>query len=477
MANQAPLLPGKSASFAHKESDWHDRGGPGSPSVNTISEETVEEEPKGDGRPDRSLSQVLDEVDSFLEKLPPVASNSDDSMEIPDSVEILSKMVESMIEKCSYPRDGKSNLCHDSNDRDLFDAISRLSKLTDRLGEVSRPSPTTSSSLNRTSAVLQRAMLYLEDELRTMLENPKDGGGGRSDRHHHTSDNNINQKHSKSTAKHLSFNNHSNQHEPIEHKAEPELGGLEEETFPGFAPDVVHRMNRIAMAMIHSGYENECCIVYSIMRRNAFKSALIDLGFEIISIDDLQKMQWISLEDEIASWIGIVKECSTNLFVEEWKLSESVFSNHPEVSRRLFGSLARAVCVQFLNFAEAAVMTKRSAEKLFKFLDMYEAIRDLGSSVFRNGGDRESSEEEELRLEIDAAKAQIGETAVSMFGELENSIQSDNGRTPVPSGAVHPLTRYTMNYLEYACVYKETLEQVGMGWIQGACGKKLSLKF
>ncbi|KAK3220737.1 hypothetical protein Dsin_014707 [Dipteronia sinensis] len=39
--------------------------------------------------------------------------------------------------------------------------------------------------------------------------------------------------------------------------------------------------------------------------------------------------------------------------------------------------LAAAVVVWFLNFSEAVVMTKRSAEKLFKFLDMYETLRDL----------------------------------------------------------------------------------------------------
>lgn len=30
----------------------------------------------------------------------------------------------------------------------------------------------------------------------------------------------------------------------------------------------------------------------------------------------------------------------------------------------------------------------------------------------------------------------------------------------MPGGAVHPLTSYTINYLKYACEYKETLEQV-----------------
>ncbi|KAE8698866.1 hypothetical protein F3Y22_tig00110597pilonHSYRG00977 [Hibiscus syriacus] len=54
----------------------------------------------------------------------------------------------------------------------------------------------------------------------------------------------------------------------------------------------------------------------------------------------------------------------------------------------------------------------------------------------------------------------IGEATVSIFCELENSIKSDNGRIPVANGAVHPLTRYTMYYLKYACDYKDTLEKI-----------------
>ena len=98
-------------------------------------------------------------------------------------------------------------------------------------------------------------------------------------------------------------------------------------------------------------------------------------------------------------------------------------------------------------------MTKRSAEKLFKFLDMYEALRDLDSQM-------EEAEGDDLKGEVEAARSRLGEAAVGIFSDLENSIKSDSGKTPVPGGAVHPLTRYVMNYLKYACEYKKTLEEV-----------------
>ncbi|XP_076960195.1 exocyst complex component EXO70C1-like [Bidens hawaiensis] len=47
-----------------------------------------------------------------------------------------------------------------------------------------------------------------------------------------------------------------------------------------------------------------------------------------------------------------------------------------------------------------------------------------------------------------------------MFCDLEKSIRQDAAKTPVPGGAVHPLTRYVLNYLKYACDYGNTLDQI-----------------
>ncbi|KAI3884669.1 hypothetical protein MKW92_014854 [Papaver armeniacum] len=201
---------------------------------------------------------------------------------------------------------------------------------------------------------------------------------------------------------------------------------------------------RFAKAMISGGYEAECCQVYSITRRIFFEESLNKMGFEKISIDDVQKMQWESLESEISTWIKMFKRCITIYFLGEKKLCEAVFSNYPRVADNLFSNLTRGIIIQLLNFAEV-------------FLDMYETLRDLipaMDEVFFY----ESSME--LKAKISSARCRLGEAVVSIFCDLENSIKSDTGKTHVPGGAVHPLTRYTMNYLKYTCEYKDTLEQV-----------------
>ncbi|XP_030491260.2 exocyst complex component EXO70C1 [Cannabis sativa] len=395
-------------------------------------------------------NQILEDVDRFFQSL----NHSDVPGEAPNSVELLCKMTESMIDKYN---EGQSSLIKfgkdPENDTSFSDALRRVSKLSNELGKY----PVFNASVNRASSVLQRAMSFLEEEFRALLEDSKNDNKD-------SSSSSSDPKSQDKTSKQSSFNNNNN-HEYSDRcviggdsDQQQQSGQASEEEFPGFSQETVSKLNTIANTMISAGYDTECCMAYSISRRSAFKAALEKLGYDSISIDDVQRMQWESLEGEIATWITIVRQCTAVLFPNEMKLSDSVFSDHPSISQSLFSNMARAFVIKLLDFAEAVVLTKRSAEKLFKFLDMYETLRDLIPVI---GGESYPPEiSKEMTTEATTAKSRLGEAAVSIFCDLENSIKSDNGRTPVPSGAVHPLTRYVMNYLKYACEYKDTLEQV-----------------
>ncbi|EXB40344.1 Exocyst complex component 7 [Morus notabilis] len=384
-----------------------------------------------------SLAQVVDEVDRFLQALSSTVEDESKYPEAPESVEILSTMVDSMITDYN---DGKSLIRFGKdpeNDSSFVEALNRVSELSNKLGEF----PSLASSLNRMSAVLQRAMSFLDEEFRTLLEDWK-------------SEKSKNNEENCNSDRCVLVDQNQQDHQSDQ--MEDQDQGIPP-TFV-FSPETVSKLNAIATAMISAGYEAECAMAYSVSRRSAFKSALDDLiGHECFSIDDVQRMHWEPLEGEIATWIAAVKSCSAVLLPNERSLCNAVFSSRPSSSHSLFGDTARAAVIKLLNFAEAMVLTKRSAEKLFKFLDMYETLRDLESSI---GNDAGGSYPSEVAAETATVKAWIGAAAASIFCDLENSIKSDNGKTPVASGAVHPLTRYVMNYLKYACEYKDTLEQV-----------------
>ncbi|KAM1303892.1 hypothetical protein ACFX2F_021640 [Malus domestica] len=465
--------PEKSVSFSRRSSNKNLFSSPATPRqrYETIDEDAPPEsgaqdrpdDPNNSSNPAAELSfqEILDEVDHFLETFSESKEKWTPPEVVPSSVELLSKAVDSMTTK--YGRGLARFGENEEDDAPFVESVTRISKIATVLEEFPSNS-TTATAFNRTSTVLQRAMALLDEEFRNHLSlDQPDPSTAKPD-------NNPDQSFSsRITSKLSSFNsNSSSAHDSClfiqAQPPESEPDKLDE--FPSFSDESITIMNKIASTMIAAGYGNECCMVYSISRRNAFKLALNNLGYENISIDEVQRMQWESLEGEIATWISVVKLCSSVHFSGERKLCDAVFAGHRSLSESLFCNLARAVAIQLFNFADAVVLTKRSPEKLFKMLDMYETLRDLVPAI------RDSYPEEigkELVMEAEAARNRIGQTAVSIFCDLENSIKSDNGKTPVPSGAVHPLTRYVMNYLKYACEYKDSLEQVFLEYEKTNC--------
>ncbi|KAH6755457.1 hypothetical protein C2S53_012726 [Perilla frutescens var. hirtella] len=369
--------------------------------------------------------EITQDVDEFINSLAAIDEKSSNSPEIPDSIETFSKIIESRINKYNS---GEINTRFGKvTEDDLFfiDSVQRISKLTNALGEFP-PDSSANPSVHHTSVALQRAMVFLEEEFRALLED--------SDAEN-AQQNYINK---------LSSFNYSDR----------EDSGQSEE-YPAYSPETVAKMHEIATTMVAAGYETECSQVYYISRRNAIRKQMAKLDFEIMwNMDDVAKAPWATLEAEISRWISVVKACSETIFPAEKQLGESVFADYPRVSQSLLSNIVRGVVIQLLDFAEASAMAKRSAEKLFKYLDMYEALQSLVPTI--------SGEScwNELIDEISDAVDRIGESAVSNFCDLENSIKSDAARTPVPGGAVHPLTRYVMNYLKYTCDYKDTLEKI-----------------
>uniref|UniRef100_A0A7N0TM13 Exocyst subunit Exo70 family protein n=1 Tax=Kalanchoe fedtschenkoi TaxID=63787 RepID=A0A7N0TM13_KALFE len=388
-----------------------------------------------------NLNQVCQEIDALSNGM----SKDDDpsTLDLPESVEVFLGLVEGLIGKFDCGDGENSTQLGNADDEDVefFNALNSLSKLTNALGTYPSHSAEMTTALDRASCAQQRAMTFLEEEFRAFL--------GHSMKHDSDREKKI-----KSTT---SFKRESDESDRCV-LPEANGSGSGEDEYPGYSPGAVMSMSRITHAMILSGYETECSQVYGVARRSAFKEALAKLGFEGISIDDLQRMPWESLEGEVNTWIRVVQKSATFHLPAERKLFDSVYTNYPYMWNELFGTLSQSAGIRFLDFAGAVAMTKRSPEKLFKFIDMYETIRDNLPKIISHFELNESTEE--LKTETASALNRIGEVIVNIFSELENSIKSDAGKQPVPSGTVHPLTRYTINYLGYTCEYWNTLDQV-----------------
>ncbi|KAE9610136.1 putative exocyst complex component Exo70, cullin repeat-like-containing domain-containing protein [Lupinus albus] len=190
--------------------------------------------------------------------------------------------------------------------------------------------------------------------------------------------------------------------------------------------DAVSELREIVERMVRSGYERECLQVYSSVRRDALDECLVILDVERLSIEEVQRIEWQSLDEKMKNWVQAVKI--------------------------VVGVLLCGCVMQLLNFGEAVSICKRSPEKLFRILDMYEALRDALP-------DLESLVSDKFVIsEVRGVLTGLGEAAKGTFAEFENCIRNETSKKPIITGDVHPLPRYVMNYLKLLVDYGEHLD-------------------
>ncbi|KAH7279842.1 hypothetical protein KP509_37G039600 [Ceratopteris richardii] len=222
-------------------------------------------------------------------------------------------------------------------------------------------------------------------------------------------------------------------------------------------PEVVPILSEIAVHMMTSGYRMECCQTYIQVRRPIMEESLFRLGVERFTIEDVQRMSPDVLENEIVRWIKALSVSVRILFPSEKRLAEQVFATSSSISEWCFAEVGKGCMTQLLNFAEAVAIGRRSPEKLPRILDMYEDLRDVLDdidSIFSG------SSCTNLRSEASDVLCRLGEAARGTFAEFASAIKKDTARNAVPGGAVHPLTRYVMNYLRLLSCFSNTLDEI-----------------
>uniref|UniRef100_A0A453KUG1 Exocyst subunit Exo70 family protein n=1 Tax=Aegilops tauschii subsp. strangulata TaxID=200361 RepID=A0A453KUG1_AEGTS len=100
----------------------------------------------------------------------------------------------------------------------------------------------------------------------------------------------------------------------------------------------------------------------------------------------------------------------------------------------------------------------RSPEKLFKIIDLHDALADLlpdVSDIFAA-----SKAGESIYVQTTEIRARLADAVRGILSEFENAVLCDPSKTPVPGGTIHPLTRYVMNYIVLISDYKTTLSEL-----------------
>lgn len=292
----------------------------------------------------------------------------------------------------------------------------------------------TSPTLNRAEDLLQQCMLRLEDEFRSMLENPFDVS-------------------------------------PLDPVTPPELDSEgEDDPIPValpvkdydffidvLPPGALADVHEIAKRMVAAGFGPECAHSYSLSRRDFLDESLCRLGIRLRAADEVGATPWAELEDEIFRWVKATNVAFRILFPSERRLCRRIFAGSSTFADLSFTEACRGPAIQLLRFADAIASGKRSPEKLFRVIDMYEAFRDIVPELDALFSDQYS---ESLHAEVITVWKKLGSAIRGIFTEFDNLIRRDPVTEAVPGGGTHPITRYVMNYLLAACDSRRTLEEV-----------------
>lgn len=219
-------------------------------------------------------------------------------------------------------------------------------------------------------------------------------------------------------------------------------------------PDASVDLSEIADRMIRSGYEKECVQVYSTVRRDALDECLAILGVERLSIEEVQKSDWKFLDEKMKKWIQAVKITVRLILEGEKRLCDQIFNGANESKEICFNETAKGCVMQLLNFGEAVAIGKRSPEKLFRILDMYDALAGVLPNLEAMVSDGF------LISEAHGVLSGLGEAATGTFAEFENAIKSENSKKAMQNAEIHPLIRYVMNYVRLLVDYSKTMNSL-----------------
>ncbi|OMO91337.1 Exocyst complex protein Exo70 [Corchorus olitorius] len=220
-------------------------------------------------------------------------------------------------------------------------------------------------------------------------------------------------------------------------------------------------LKAIADAMISAGYTRECLKIYKIIRKSIVDEALYHLGVETLTFQQVQKMDWEALEVKIKHWLNAVKMGVKTLFYGERILCDHVFAVSDKIRESCFTEISKEGALALFGFPENVAKCKKSPEKMFRILDMYEAISDLWAEIESIFGFESTSI---VRSTAVNSLVRLGEAVRTMLTDFEMAIQKDSSKSLVPGGGIHPLTRYVMNYISFLADYSGSLSDIVADW-------------
>ncbi|WOL11498.1 hypothetical protein Cni_G20261 [Canna indica] len=221
-------------------------------------------------------------------------------------------------------------------------------------------------------------------------------------------------------------------------------------------PEAISDLKEIADRMISAGYRNDLCRVYTSVRCSILADFFTLLGADTVSIKEVRRMEWKTLDHKMKMWIQALK-LSVAVMSAERQLCEQILSGSIDLKEECFDEIAKFCVMHLLKFADAVAEGQRSPERLFRVLSMCEALAgvlpDIRSLFL--GDSKDCICEEFVRV-----LTGLGDAIRGTLVEFGNAIQGETSKKALQGGEIHPLSRYVMNYLKLLIEYSAVLNQL-----------------
>ncbi|XP_039069870.1 exocyst complex component EXO70I-like [Hibiscus syriacus] len=214
----------------------------------------------------------------------------------------------------------------------------------------------------------------------------------------------------------------------------------------------VQILKRIAETLAANDCLDICIDIFVKMRYRRAAKALMRLSPDYLrkyTPEEIDEMEWESLETAISLWIQHFELAVKTVFVSEKKLCKQVLGGHSEVLIWLecFVKIADKIMAVFFRFGEGVARSNSEPQKLFKLLEMFDSLEKMKpefSEIFEgeSGADICIRFRELEKLLVHASSKVFWEFGLQIEG-------TSDGFAPPQDGSIPKLVRYAVNYLKY----------------------------
>lgn len=216
-------------------------------------------------------------------------------------------------------------------------------------------------------------------------------------------------------------------------------------------PEVIQKLQAIVHKLTQCRQLDPCVEAYRHARSSNALASLKQLDTQYLQYttpETINTLEWNDLEGYIGLWTQQFEVAVKVLYGAERHLCSQVFSKaEPHVWRECFLRLSHPGMLLFLQFGEGVARSEKTPEKLFKLLDMFEALENLNPSVlevFEGDGCTE------MRVRVRELQKQLVHGSCQVLWEFSKQLLEGQNEGILPPDGSHPkLSSYVVNYVKY----------------------------